>query len=157
MKLSELFLKILHNAGNPIVEYVLHRERYRATLIIGFAQIVLGMLAVADRLNITVPSSIRTFNAATEDTFWGAIFFVVGMFTIFGVKFASMRSVAMSMSASSLGTWGLIQFMVAVSAIRPVSYAGPVLSIFMSWLAIVMAGVWSKLYIQEQLQLKEPL
>lgn len=101
---------------------------------VGSGHVALFVLALTHHLAFTAPSEFQLLVMLGTDNLWLVVHLVCAVVIAIALVRPRFLTQALSLSAGWMGAWGFFALLTALTAIRPVSFAGPLL-------AIVLAGV----------------
>jgi uncharacterized membrane protein YesL len=94
-------------------------------------------------LSISVPSQYDFLIYLVNNSIWLVIHLLCAVIVGLSLAYNRWHVVAMSISSGFMGAWGLFSLLAALTAVSPVSLAGPVLAIVLSVVAHAMAVSWA--------------
>ena len=138
------------------------RSRVVTTLVIAAAHLYLATLAHFDLLNFTQPTVFRVLTQAASTDAWMWIHASVGLLLVavlligpesypelrwLGRRWTSalpLGSLACSVGFAAMTTWAFFYALWGLTAIRPVTLAGPGLAIVVALGEQLLANAWSR-------------
>jgi hypothetical protein len=130
-----------------------HRARVVGTLGAATAHGTLAYLGTQDLLNYTVPTRYSLIDQVASEHAWAWIHLTAAVLMLLSLRWGEWKrnenalplpAIACSIGFALMFTWGFFNLLWGLSAIRPVSLAGPVLALIVAAGEHLLASAWNR-------------
>lgn len=152
-----------HVAGRPVAKrlhYTLsmptaahHRARVAGTLGAAGAHTFLATIGALDLLNYTVPTKYELVDQVAAEGHWALAHAIIAVVLVVSLRWGEWRrtphsmpvpAIACSAAFAIMFTWAFFNLLWGLSAVRPVSLAGPGLAFIVAAGEHLLATAWNR-------------